>query len=248
MTPAQTARVTWTIVSIFIVESLIFGLAVLPAFLFWTWTLDLGVPDRPLVRPVTVAPHSCRPTWYLRWPWWRSRLVHTALRLAHAARRRVEAARPGVAAAQLVALHDLHPHRPRAGGHALPRLADLDLVPAVERRNDWPRGLHQQPVDLRSQHARVRRRRRHWRKRAPVGPHGRGWHGQDGPRAAGAIRDRRARQYGRHWRRSGREVSDRRAQRGAQIHQAGRRQRLRRRAREEDREARARRRAAGRGG
>lgn len=55
MTPAQTARVVWTVISIFIVQSLVFGLAVLPAFLFWTWTLEWAIPDLPLLRPVIVA-------------------------------------------------------------------------------------------------------------------------------------------------------------------------------------------------
>ena len=55
MTPAQTARVVWTVISIFIVQSLVFGLAVLPAFLFWTWTLEWAIPDLPFLRPVIVA-------------------------------------------------------------------------------------------------------------------------------------------------------------------------------------------------
>jgi acetyltransferase-like isoleucine patch superfamily enzyme len=55
VTAAQTARVLWTIVSIFIVESLVFGLSVLPAFYFWTWTLTWAIPDFPFLRPVIVA-------------------------------------------------------------------------------------------------------------------------------------------------------------------------------------------------
>ncbi|MEX1127130.1 MAG: hypothetical protein WEB50_01055 [Vicinamibacterales bacterium] len=55
MTPAQTGRVAWTIVSILVVESLVFGLSVLPAFYFWTWTLTWAIPDFPLLRPVIVA-------------------------------------------------------------------------------------------------------------------------------------------------------------------------------------------------
>jgi acetyltransferase-like isoleucine patch superfamily enzyme len=55
MTPAQIGRVTWTIVSILTVESLVFGLSVLPAFFFWTWTLRLAIPDFPLIRPAIVA-------------------------------------------------------------------------------------------------------------------------------------------------------------------------------------------------
>ena len=55
MTPAQTGRVAWTVISIFIVESLVFGLSVLPAFYFWTWTLTWAIPDLPLLRPAIVA-------------------------------------------------------------------------------------------------------------------------------------------------------------------------------------------------
>jgi acetyltransferase-like isoleucine patch superfamily enzyme len=55
VTPAQTGRVAWTIVSILLVESLVFGLSVLPAFYFWTWTLTWAIPDFPLLRPVIVA-------------------------------------------------------------------------------------------------------------------------------------------------------------------------------------------------
>ena len=54
MTPAQAGRVAWTVVSIFIVETLVFGLSVLPAFAFWTWTLT-WVPDSPILRPAVVA-------------------------------------------------------------------------------------------------------------------------------------------------------------------------------------------------
>lgn len=55
MTPAQGGRVAWTIVSILVVESLVFGLSVLPAFYFWTWTLTWAIPDLPFLRPAIVA-------------------------------------------------------------------------------------------------------------------------------------------------------------------------------------------------
>lgn len=55
MTLAQGGRVAWTVVSIFVVESLVFGLSVLPAFYFWTWTLTWAIPDLPLLRPAIVA-------------------------------------------------------------------------------------------------------------------------------------------------------------------------------------------------
>jgi acetyltransferase-like isoleucine patch superfamily enzyme len=55
VTLAQTARVAWTVVSIFLVETMTFGLAALPAVWFWNWGLT-WIPDRwPLVRPAFVA-------------------------------------------------------------------------------------------------------------------------------------------------------------------------------------------------
>lgn len=45
---------TWTIVSIFIVETVVFGLSVLPAFTFWTWA-QLWVPNPWILRPAVVA-------------------------------------------------------------------------------------------------------------------------------------------------------------------------------------------------
>jgi acetyltransferase-like isoleucine patch superfamily enzyme len=56
VTAAQTGRVAWTMVSIFMVESVVFGLSVLPAFLAWTWMLT-WIPDLPvpLLRPAAVA-------------------------------------------------------------------------------------------------------------------------------------------------------------------------------------------------
>lgn len=52
---ARASRVTWAVVSVVVVESLLFGLSVLPAFLFWTWTLSWARPPWPLVRVVIVA-------------------------------------------------------------------------------------------------------------------------------------------------------------------------------------------------
>ena len=44
------------IVTIFIVQSLVFGLSVLPAFYFWAWTLTWAIPDGwPIIRPAIVA-------------------------------------------------------------------------------------------------------------------------------------------------------------------------------------------------
>ena len=55
MTAAQTGRVTWTVASIFVVETVTFGLAVLPAFLFWSWCLTWLPEPWPLLRPAAVA-------------------------------------------------------------------------------------------------------------------------------------------------------------------------------------------------
>jgi acetyltransferase-like isoleucine patch superfamily enzyme len=52
---ARAARVVWAVASIFVVESLVFGLSGLPAFLFWTWALSWATPPWPLVRPVILA-------------------------------------------------------------------------------------------------------------------------------------------------------------------------------------------------
>jgi acetyltransferase-like isoleucine patch superfamily enzyme len=55
VTIAQTGRVAWTVISIFVVETVTLGLSVLPAFMFWEWSLT-WLPDRlPLVRPALVA-------------------------------------------------------------------------------------------------------------------------------------------------------------------------------------------------
>jgi acetyltransferase-like isoleucine patch superfamily enzyme len=58
VTSAQTGRVVWTVVSIFVVQSFVFGLSVLPAFLFWSWLISWAIPEvplLPLLRPAVVA-------------------------------------------------------------------------------------------------------------------------------------------------------------------------------------------------
>lgn len=54
---ARSARVIWTVVSIFVVESLVFGLAVLPAFVFWSFIQrwPLPRPQETWVEPVVIA-------------------------------------------------------------------------------------------------------------------------------------------------------------------------------------------------
>ena len=55
MTLAQSSRVAWTVVSIFVFETVTFGLAVLPGFLFWTWCLTWLPADGLLIRPTAIA-------------------------------------------------------------------------------------------------------------------------------------------------------------------------------------------------
>ena len=55
VTFAQTSRVAWTVASVVVVETVIFGLAVLPAFLFWTWCITWLPDEAPLLRPAAIA-------------------------------------------------------------------------------------------------------------------------------------------------------------------------------------------------
>ena len=55
MTTGQAVRVAWTVVTIFVVESVVFGLSVLPAFYFWMWTVNWAIPDFPFLRPAIIA-------------------------------------------------------------------------------------------------------------------------------------------------------------------------------------------------
>lgn len=55
MSVPHIGRVVWAIISMVVVESLVFGLSGLPAFLFWTWALTWATPPWPLVRPVILA-------------------------------------------------------------------------------------------------------------------------------------------------------------------------------------------------
>jgi acetyltransferase-like isoleucine patch superfamily enzyme len=52
---SRTVRVVWTVISICVVESLVFALSVLPAFLFWSWALTWATPPLPLIRPLLLA-------------------------------------------------------------------------------------------------------------------------------------------------------------------------------------------------
>ena len=45
----------WTVLSLIVVETLVFGLSVLPSFLFWTWALTWATPPWPLVRPFVLS-------------------------------------------------------------------------------------------------------------------------------------------------------------------------------------------------
>lgn len=55
MNLARSARAAWAVASIVVVESFVFGLSVLPAFLFWNWMLTWAAPPWPLARLVMVA-------------------------------------------------------------------------------------------------------------------------------------------------------------------------------------------------
>jgi acetyltransferase-like isoleucine patch superfamily enzyme len=46
--------VVWTVISIFVVETVVFGLSVLPALAFWNWTVT-WVPDAPLLRAAILS-------------------------------------------------------------------------------------------------------------------------------------------------------------------------------------------------
>jgi acetyltransferase-like isoleucine patch superfamily enzyme len=52
---ARIVRVCWTVVSLIIVETIVFGLSGLPAFGFWMWALSWGTPPWPLVRPFVLS-------------------------------------------------------------------------------------------------------------------------------------------------------------------------------------------------
>ncbi len=51
----RSGRVVWAIGSMLMIETLVFGLSGLPAFLFWTWALSWATPPWPLVRPLVLA-------------------------------------------------------------------------------------------------------------------------------------------------------------------------------------------------
>lgn len=52
---ARIGRVVWTVTSIVIVESLVFGASCLPAFAFWNWIFSFPTPPWPVVRPLVIA-------------------------------------------------------------------------------------------------------------------------------------------------------------------------------------------------
>jgi acetyltransferase-like isoleucine patch superfamily enzyme len=52
---AVAGRVAWALLTLFVVETLVFGLSVLPAFFFWTWVLSLATPPWPVVRPLVLS-------------------------------------------------------------------------------------------------------------------------------------------------------------------------------------------------
>ena len=238
---ARTARVAWTVVSIFIVERLVFGLSGLPAFLFWTWALSWATPPWPLVRPVILA-MSLVPA-YLSFA--------ITLILLSAGTTRLFGWRTAPDGAWRLAdlewplldwsRYMISTHVVRVLVGTFFRSSPLwTWYMKLNGARIGARRLHQQPVDFRSQHAGVRRRRRDWRERASVGAHRRRRRGEDRTRAPRTRRDGRPRQHGRHRRRGGRALPDRRAERRAEEHQARRRRDLRRRAGAAHREVRRR--------
>jgi acetyltransferase-like isoleucine patch superfamily enzyme len=55
MRPSATTRVVWTVLSLIVVETVVFAVSVLPSFLFWTWALSWATPPWPLVRPFVLS-------------------------------------------------------------------------------------------------------------------------------------------------------------------------------------------------
>ncbi len=55
MTFAQRAKLAWTIASMFVVETVTFGLAVLPALVFWNWWLAWLPESGPVLRSTAIA-------------------------------------------------------------------------------------------------------------------------------------------------------------------------------------------------
>jgi acetyltransferase-like isoleucine patch superfamily enzyme len=52
---ARLFRVTWTVLSLVVVETVIFGLSVLPSLLFWYWVLSWVTRPWPLFRPFVLS-------------------------------------------------------------------------------------------------------------------------------------------------------------------------------------------------
>ena len=48
-------RVTWTVLSLVVVETLVFALSALPAVLFWAWAFNVATPPWPLIRPFVLS-------------------------------------------------------------------------------------------------------------------------------------------------------------------------------------------------
>ncbi len=55
MRPSAMTRVVWTVLSLIVVETVVFAVSVLPSFLFWTWALSWATPPWPLVRPFVLS-------------------------------------------------------------------------------------------------------------------------------------------------------------------------------------------------
>jgi acetyltransferase-like isoleucine patch superfamily enzyme len=55
MRPSAMTRVVWAVLSLIVVETVVFAVSVLPSFLFWTWALSWATPPWPLVRPFVLS-------------------------------------------------------------------------------------------------------------------------------------------------------------------------------------------------
>lgn len=52
---SRVTRVLWTVLSLIVVQTLVFGFSALPAVLFWSWAMSLATPPWPLIRPFVLS-------------------------------------------------------------------------------------------------------------------------------------------------------------------------------------------------
>ena len=158
-------RLAWCLLSAFVVESIVFGLAVLPAVAFWEWHFRWDLS--PAWLRVVVLSMAFVPAYivFALSLIALSRGLHAPARLEDAGVRRDAHSRSLVAAPELGALHDLDPDGEDLRRRALSRHPRVDVLHAAERGSPGPPRLRQQPGSHGSQPPRVRRRRRDRRGR-----------------------------------------------------------------------------------